>query len=716
MWTYYTAVVLVGIGFLTIGLLWTLAALGAGLGLFFGYRNRDAVIAKLRQSPEDIGKFLRQTFRRAPAARARTVEQADRRWLFPETRMQDIRKEGFEALSESFLLLKRLAPYHSAALFEYDTDTRLAYPRIYSTSSDTFRRDALVSVSDGVVGYCLSSGKTVHYADFKGDARLLGYYTGSEEIRSVLVVPLDRAQRRLGALALDAKSPDAFAARMEEITHLANVLAELLVRVQREETLLMRLEEDRTLKAMTERMAKAGVSIEDVADSLCKLAKEVFPADRVTFVVFDDPASTPLGSVAAAGGSVTDSSIVRFRSLKMLDRYVELVSRTQKAIRLDDLWENGLMSLATGQTGLTTRSILAAPFVFESHVVGVVLVEADRRRAFTTFHETAIGELVQHAATAVARAIEYGRMEKTCAIADVVPAAADCIFSEPTLAPVLDLLKSRFGVAGKVYEVVAAKTGEVRLRPWEDPESEPVDTSLFQKNAIETRSALLRTDGKVSPAKEASGEIPAGSDLVFPLSAGQNAQWPLGLLCVSVKSPLRPESVLILDRIRSLIQIRLVLERRERQFGFLKVRDPLTGVYHTASFEKKLEDRIRRAKPTGERFHFLLVQPGRMPAVKRTHGFAEFARRYASLCSEIERLCGPHATVGRVGPDHVGVIWEEGAEALRPVRQQIEKLSEPLGFEVQTGVSEFPSADGVWALIETAAQASLPAPAEASTA
>src|SRR3989338_6394000 len=425
MWTYYTAVVLVGIGFLTIGLLWTLAALGAGLGLFFGYRNRDAVIAKLRQSPEDIGKFLRQTSRRAPAARARTVEQADRRWLFPETRMQDIRKEGFEALSESFLLLKRLAPYHSAALFEYDTDTRLAYPRIYSTSSDTFRRDALVSVSDGVVGYCLSSGKTVHYADFKGDARLLGYYTGSEEIRSVLVVPLDRAQRRLGALALDAKSPDAFAARMEEITHLANVLAELLVRVQREETLLMRLEEDRTLKAMTERMAKGGVSIEDVADSLCKLAKEVFPADRVTFVVFDDPASTPLGSVAAAGGSVTDSSIVRFRSLKMLDRYVELVSRTQKAIRLDDLWENGLMSLATGQTGLTTRSILAAPFVLESHVVGVVLVEADRRRAFTTFHETAIGELVQHAATAVARAIEYGRMEKTCAIADVVPARSE---------------------------------------------------------------------------------------------------------------------------------------------------------------------------------------------------------------------------------------------------------------------------------------------------
>lgn len=710
MWVYYTTVVVVGIGFITIGLIWTLLILSAGLGIFFGFRNRATLAVKTKEwvsgLPQRLNFKIPFRGKSAPAAKPKSIEQADRRWMFPETKLSDIRREGFDALSESFLLLKRLAPFHTAALFEYDAETRIAYPRLFSTSAEGFRKDALLSVSDGVVGYSLSSGKTVHYADFKGDARLLGYYSSPEEIRSVIVFPLDRIDRRLGSLVIDSKTSDAFTANMDEIRHLANLLAELLVRVQREETLMVRLEEDRTLKAMTERMAKAGVSIEDVAESLCNLAREAFPAERVTFVVFDDPSTGPLGHLSSHPDPQRSSPIVRFRSLKMLDRYVELVARTRKTIRMDDLWENGLLSMATGQSGLTTRSILAAPFVFESQVVGVVLLEGDRRRAFNAFHETAIGELVSHASTAVARAIEYGRMEKTCAIADVVPAAADRIFSEPSLDPVADLLKEKFGVSAQVLEVLASKTGELSLRPWEHPESAPSAPSAFQRKSMETGSALVRIDGTVTPTKEMSGELPAGGDVVFPLASGSHAQWPFGLFCLTLRSPLRSESLQILDRIRALIQIRLILERRERQFGFLKIRDPLTGIFHTAAFEKKLEERIRTAKQSGVPFHFLLIQPGRLSGLKRSHGFSECSRRYAALCSEVERLCGAKSTVGRVGADHVGVIWEDGVEALRSVQQQIERLSESLGFQIQTGAAEFPAdADGKDSLIEAAARA-----------
>lgn len=709
MWAYYTTVVVVGIGFLTVGVGWTVLALSAGVGLFFGIQHRADLISRAGKVLNHIPKWtdLKNLIHRRGSARVKPkpVEQADRRWMFPEMKLADVRQEGFDALSESFLLLKHLAPYHSAALFEYDSDTRIAYPRLYSTASEGFRKDALLSVSDGVVGYCLSSGKTVHYADFNGDARLLGYYSSQDEIRSVVVFPLDRIDRRLGALVMDSKSPDAFSAKMEEIRHLANLLAELLVRVQREETLLIRLEEDRTLKAMTERMAKAGVSIEAVAESLCNLARDVFPAERVTFVVFDDPASS-LGGLPASAEPQLNSPIVRFRSLKMLDRYVELVSRTRKSIRLDDLWENGLMSLATGQTGLSTRSILAAPFVFESQVLGVVLLEADRRRAFNAFHETAVAELVSHASTAVARAIEYGRMEKTCAIADVVPAAADRIFSDPTLESLSALLKSRFGAVAQVFEVIAGKSGELHLRPWETPEAEPAAPSLFQKNSIETGTALIRVDGKVSPAKEVTGELPAGGDLVYPLAAGGSSR-PFGLFCLTIRNPLRAESIQILDRIRALVQIRLVLERRERQFGFLKVRDPLTGIFHTAAFEKKLDDQIRHAKPSGARFSLILIHAGRLAAVQRSHGFAECVRRYATLCSEVERLSGPGSTVGRIGPDHIGVLWDpaQGPEALKQLTLQVERLSDHLGFQIQAGSAEFPAAgDSRESLIEAAAR------------
>lgn len=712
MWGYYTAVVLVGIGFLTMGLGWTLLGLSAGLGSYFGFQYRREVAAGaadwLQRLPKVLS-FQHNPFRKKAAER-KSVEQTGRHWLFSAPTLADIRGEGFQALSESFLLLKQMTPFHSAALFEYDPETRLAYPRIYSTGAEGFRQDAILSVSDGVVGYCLSSGKTVHYNDFKGDSRLLGYYSSKEDIRSVIVFPLDRADRRLGALALDAKVPDAFSARIEEIRHVANLLAELLVRVQREESLLIRLEEDRTLKAMTERMAKAGVSLEDVAESLCKLAKDVFPADRVTFVVFDETTALPGGHHSEDRNLEPHSPIVRFRSLKMLDRYVELVARTLKTVRLDDLWENGLMSLATGQAGLSTHSILAAPFVFESQVVGVVLLESDRRRAFNTFHETAIGELVCHAAVAVARAIEYGRMEKTCAIADVVPSAADRIFSEPSLEPAMDLLKSRFNVTAAVFEVLEDKMGEIRLRPWETQDDEPAEATPFQKKSVEMGAALVRINGNVTPSKETAGVMPAGADIVFPLGGG-NARRSFGLFCLSTRSDLRAETLQILDRIKSLIQIRLVLERRERQFGFLKVRDPLTGIFHTAAFEKKLEERIRQAKESVTPFQLIVIQSGRFSALKRSHGFAESLRRYATLCSEAERLCGTGAVVGRLGPSDLGVIWNDGAESLKWAKPQIERLSETLGFQIYCGHATFPQdADTKEALIQAAANI----PAEAA--
>lgn len=705
MWTYYTAVVVVGIGFITIGMGWTLLGLSIGLGGFFGWRYRAPIKVRLGQAWECLPDKIRlnAVWHKAPKPKSRPIEEADRHWMFEAAKLPDVRREGFDALSESFLLLKRMAPYFSAALFEYDTDTHLAYPRIYSAGSESFRRDAILSVSDGVVGYCLSSGKVVHYADFKGDARLLGYYSAVEEIRSVIVFPLDRTDRRLGALVLDSKVPDAFAPRMDEIQHLATLFTELLSRVQREETFLVKLEEDRTLKAMTERMAKAGVSIEEVAESLCHLAKDVFPADRVTYVVFD---ASPERPSALEPIKTEHPSIVRFRSLKMLDRYVELVERTRKTIRLDDLWENSLMSLATGQTGLTTRSILAAPFVFEDRVIGVLLLEADRKRAFNTFHETAIGELVSHTSAAVARSIDYSRMEKTCAIADLVPAAADRIFTEPSLEPLVDLLKSRFGVMTQIYEVIAPKNGEIRIRPWEQPEAEEKELSQFQKNALENGTSLARAEGKVTPADGVRGELPAGADLVFPLSSGSHAQWPFGLFCVTLRTPLRAESIQILDRIRCLIQIRLILERRERQFGFLKIRDPLTGVFHTATFDKKLEECARNAKHSGTSFHLLLIEPGRLSALKRTHGFAEYVRRYTSLCAQVERICGPRATVGRIGVEDVGVIWAEAPDQLKHVKQQLERLSDSLGFQVRVGSAEFTAeTDGSWALIEAAARA-----------
>ncbi|MBI4178238.1 GAF domain-containing protein [bacterium] len=672
-----------------------------GAGFYYGYRHRAEIWSEIRDTWTAARRWSPLFTKRptAPSAGPK-VEQTGHRWLFPEPKLVDARREGFEALSESFLLLKRIVPYHTASLFEYDADARQAYPRLYCTESENFRKDIFLSPSDGIVGYSLSTGKPVHYTDFKGDARLLGYYASPEEIRSVIVFPLDRSDRRLGALAVDSLHPDAFSAKQDEIRHLATMFSELLVRVQREETLLMRLEEDRMLKAMTERMARAGVSIEDVAESLCTLAKDVFPADRVTFVVFDDPPESS-GFPVSAGGATTPS-MVRFRSLKMLDRYVELVARTRKTVRLDDLWENSLMSLATGQAGVSTRSMLAAPFVFSDQCVGVVLLESDRSRAFNVFHETAVGELVQHAATAVARAIEYGRMEKTCVIADVVPSAADRIFSEPTLDGLVDLIKTRFGATAAILEVLDDKQGDVRTRPWESGEAAPEAPSSIQRRAIETVTALIRVDGSVTPVKDYPGELPVSADVVFPLTSGSHAQRPFGLFSLSIHQPLRPEGLHILERVRALVQIRLILERRERQFGFLKQRDSLTGVFHTAAFEKKLESRIRSATENSGAFHLILIEP-KLSALKRTHGFAETSRRYMAMCSEIERLCGPESVVGRLGPDDVGVIWEGGRDVIETVKRQIARMSETLGFPIGVGSSEFPrEGETPEALIEAA--------------
>lgn len=709
MWGYYTAVVVVGIGFLTIGLGWTLLGLMIGIGGFYGFKHREVVRTRLREMKIRLRgwKTVSSKPANAPAGQ-KNVEQIERRWMFPEQKLADSRREGFEALSECFLLLKRMTSFHTAALFEFDSETRLAYPRMFSTSSEGFRKDSILSVSDGVVGYCLSSGKTVHYSDFKGDARLLGYYSTPDDVRAVAVFPLDRADRRLGALVIDSAAPEAFTPRLDEIRHVAGMLSEILVRVQREETLLVRLEEDRTLKAMTERMAKAGVSIEDVADSLCTLSRDVFPADRVTFVVFDDPAAGALGKAQMAAPNpelVKNSSIVRFRSLKMLDRYVELVARTRKTIRLDDIWENGLMSMATGQAGITTRSILAAPFVFESQVVGVVLLESNRRRAFNAFHETAVGELVNHTSVAVVRAIEYGRMEKTCAIADVVPGAADRIFSEPTLEPLLELIRQRFGTEAGVFEILDSKSQDYKTRDWENPESESRPASPLQKKSIEAGGAFVRIDGKIVSLKEACGEIPAGSEAAFALSAGTHAQLPFGLFHLTLKTPIRAETLHILDRVRALIQIRLILERRERRFGFLQHRDPLTGIFHTAAFDQRLDERIRSARQSGGVFNLILIQPGRLFALKRTHSFAESSRRYAALSAEVERLCGPRAIVGRIGPEDIGVICDGDGETTRQLRTQIERVSETFGFQMVTGCAAFPAdADSRENLVEAAAR------------
>ncbi len=695
MWGYYSAVILVGIGFLTIGIGWSVLALASLASVFFGIRHRARTMVWMESAIAQVGAAWPFALGKpAFPAKVGGVQEAPHRWLFAEPKMIDIRREGFDALSEMILLFKRLVPFYSAALFEYDADTHFAYPRVYSAGSEGFRKDAILSVSDGVVGYCLSSGKVVHYPDFNGDARLLGYYSTQEDIRSVVAIPLDRASRRIGALILDAKVPDAFSARLEDVRQMAQILSELLIRVQREETLILRLEEDRTLKAMTERMAKAGVSIEDVADSLCGLSREVFPADRVTFVVFDEPSSPSFGKLAV--GAPTEgrspSPIVRFRSLKMIDRYVELVARTKKTLRLDDLWENGMLSLATGQSGIATRSLLAAPFVFDAQVLGVVLLESDRRRAFNAFHETAVGELVLHAGTAVARAIEYGRMEKMCAIADVVPMSADRIFGDPSMDPISDLLKSRFNVSIQIFEIVTEKTGESLLRPWDRPESHPVAPVPFFKKVMDAGSPMIRTyGGAVVPVRDVSGEAPAGSDLVFPLSPAAHPGRPFGLFHLILKSPLRAETLQILERVKSLIQIRLILELRERRFAFLKERDPLTGIFHSATFEKKLDDRVRLALADGQGFSLIVVQAARMSEIRRSHGFAESSRRFTALCSEVERICGPRFAVGRVGPADIGVIWEGGEEGLRAVKSQIERLSASLGFQVRAGSAAFPN-------------------------
>lgn len=134
------------------------------------------------------------------------------------------------------------------------------------------------------------------------------------------------------------------------------------------------------------------------------------------------------------------------------------------------------------------------------------------------------------------------------------------------------------------------------------------------------------------------------------------------------------------------------LRASEEQLHFFAFHDPLTSLANRRLLSDRLQQALRRAERSGERFAVLVLDLDRLKQLNDTHGHAAGDQMLAAVAARLTRLVRPHDTVARLGGDEFVIVLEDlgtsGADAMdlamRIAEDVLRQMREPYVIDIGT--------------------------------
>ncbi len=323
-------------------------------------------------------------------------------------------KEVEGLLSSVVYFMQRNFDAFSALGFIYDPVRGVLVLNTVSSKSLSAPRDITIPLGKGIVGKAGADKRSFLSGDLSLYGGRLEYYTGSEIVNSVLATPiLTDDKELLGVLVVDSKNKRVFTDNHKEIIRRFSFLASALITNAR-----MRIEQQKNARHFkvfyeTSHKFTTALSTNQVFEILLNTTALMTRYTRIMAITFH--AARNKGVVYKCLGSAVDR-IGEGLEFPLNAGIYSFAFRKRRQVNVADFQQirRKYYRFLPGEPACPElRSLLVLPILDdESRCLGLLSIESDRPRQFTTESEQILSTLVGNASVAFTRAVLYREMER----------------------------------------------------------------------------------------------------------------------------------------------------------------------------------------------------------------------------------------------------------------------------------------------------------------
>jgi diguanylate cyclase (GGDEF)-like protein len=321
--------------------------------------------------------------------------------------------EVLEILSSVVYFMCRNFKSYSALGFIYDPSKQSFLLNSYHSKSLNIIKNIEIPFGKGPVGKIGIEQRSFMSGDYSFYSSDLGYYSGAEEIHSILAVPIISDENELlGALVIDNIDKNSFKEQDKEILKRFSSLAAALIINTR-----MRVFQERSAATFmifyeASHQFTTSLSLDEVFNVLFQVVPKITPCSRQMAIIYNDEEKSAV--VQRIEG--TEQEIPQQFSFSLNNGLYSFVLKNRKLVYVPDFkqYEGKYFRFVPDEVrNPNVRSLIVFPVLDdESRCRGLFSVESNQPGQFGNEIQQILNTLIENASVAFTRALLYKKMEK----------------------------------------------------------------------------------------------------------------------------------------------------------------------------------------------------------------------------------------------------------------------------------------------------------------
>ncbi|HEX2959972.1 MAG TPA: diguanylate cyclase [Chitinispirillaceae bacterium] len=324
-------------------------------------------------------------------------------------------KDGdvLEVLSSVVYFMCRNFKSYSALGFIYNPTKKAFILNSFHSKSLNVLKNIEIPLGVGPVGKIGTERRSFMSGDYSFYSPDLGYYSGAEEIHSILAVPIISDESELlGALVIDSIDKNMFKEQDKEILKRFSALAAALIFNTR-----MRVYQERATATFmiyyeASHQFTTALSLDEVFNVLFQVVPKITPCTRQMAIIYNE--NDKSGIITRIEG--TETEIPLNSKFTLNNGIYSFVLKNRKLVYVQDYrqYEGKYFRFFPNETpNPNVRSLIIFPVLDdESRCRGLFSIESNQPGQFNNDIQQTLNILIENASVAFTRALLYRKMEK----------------------------------------------------------------------------------------------------------------------------------------------------------------------------------------------------------------------------------------------------------------------------------------------------------------
>jgi diguanylate cyclase (GGDEF)-like protein len=321
--------------------------------------------------------------------------------------------EVLEILSSVVYFMCRNFKSYSALGFIYDPTKQSFILNSHHSKSLNIIKNIEIPLGKGPVGKIGTEQRTFMSGDYSFYSSDLGYYSGPEEIHSILAVPIISDEKELlGALVIDNIDKNSFKETDKEILKRFSSLAAALIINTRMRVFQQRSAATFMIFYEASHQFTTALSLDEVFNVLFQVIPKITPCSRQMAIIYNDEEKSAV--VQRIEG--IEQEIPQQFKFSLNNGLYSFVLKNRKLVYVPDFkqYEGKYFRFVPNEVrNPNVRSLIVFPVLDdESRCRGLFSVESNQPCQFTNEIQQILNTLIENASVAFTRALLYKKMEK----------------------------------------------------------------------------------------------------------------------------------------------------------------------------------------------------------------------------------------------------------------------------------------------------------------